>query len=180
MTTQPDTLKNAVDALGLEYKAEFIPFSKSRNAKKAVKPGDYSLNWRVTVGKGRNSLTTDYMQGIAHIPGYKETWSGRLSVDEFDRIKQACENGTMIGRSRFITNTKITMPKLHDVMYALAMDASAIDHASFEEWANEYGYSPDSREAEKIYKQCLDIALKLRAMIGDEGLNTLREASQDY
>src|SRR3990167_4857080 len=47
---QPETLKAAVSALGLKYEAEFVPWSKSRNAKKPpVKPGDYSLNWKLTI-----------------------------------------------------------------------------------------------------------------------------------
>src|SRR5438045_610858 len=90
---QPETLKAAVEALGLAYVAEFVPFSKSRNAKKATKPSDYSLNWKLTISKGSRRVSTDYSAGIAHIPGYKHTWSGRLSMDEFEAIKYACEHG---------------------------------------------------------------------------------------
>jgi hypothetical protein len=177
---QPETLKAAVEALGLEYRAEFVPFSKSRNAKKQpAKPGDYSLNWKITINKGARSLTTDYMQGIAHIPGYTQRWSGRLSVDEFENIKAACESGRS-GRVGFLQGRLIPAPELHDVMYSLAMDAGALDAGSFEEWAGDYGYEPDSRSAEKLYRECLKIALELRAMIGEDGLQKLRDASQNY
>lgn len=44
----------------------------------------------------------------------------------------------------------------------------------------ELGYDPDSRKAEAIYKACLEIALKLRNALGEDGLAKLREAAQDY
>ena len=178
---QPETLIAAVDALGLKYEARFVPFNQSRNAKKATKPSDYSLNWKITLSKnGRQHLVTDYMQGIAHIPGYSQ--NTRFTSDAWEALKYACESGKTIRRpGSVIPQVKaIPVPALHDVMYSLAMDAGAIDHADFESWASDYGYDVDSREAEKIYKQCLQIALTLRAMIGEDGLNALRDASQDY
>jgi len=71
-------------------------------------------------------------------------------------------------------------PKAADVLASLALDSSVLDSGTFEDWAAEYGYDSDSREAEKTYRQCLDIALKLRAAIGDAGLQSLRDACQDY
>jgi hypothetical protein len=180
---QPETLKAAVDALGLEYRAEFVPFSNSRNAKKATKPGDYSLNWRVTISKGARSISTDYMQGIAHIPGYRH--GTRYTVDEWDALKFACESGRTAGRPGSVLGMSmgskpIPAPELHEIMYSLSMDASALDCATFEEWAGDYGYETDSRSAEKIYRECLRIALELRAMVGDAGLQSLSDAAQDY
>jgi len=180
--SQPETLKAAVEALGLDYKAEFVPWSKSRNAKKPpVKPGDYSLNWKVTItAKNGRAITTDYMQGIAHIPGYKQA---RMTVDEFEALKYACEQGNTARLSNFGTPLgpkPIPAPALHDVMYSLLMDAEAIDVGSFEEWASNFGYGTDSREAERLYKACMDTALKLRAMLGDSTITALRESAQDY
>lgn len=53
-------------------------------------------------------------------------------------------------------------PKVHDVLECLAMDAAGYESArDFEEWANEYGYDPDSRSAERIYitiqQQCAQL-----------------------
>lgn len=182
---QPETLQAAVDALGLTYSAEFVPFSKSRNAKKATKPSDYSLNWRCTFAKGSRSLTVDYQQGIGHIPGHRQ--NTRYTVDEWDALKYACEHGKTV-RMRYgampsfpsMGAKSIPAPLPRDVLYSLAMDASAIDCATFEEWAGDYGYGTDSRAAEKLYRECLRIALELRAMVGDAGLQSLRDAAQDY
>ena len=72
------------------------------------------------------------------------------------------------------------MPDAIDVLYSLTMDSSVLEYATFEDWASEYGYDADSRSAESTYRACLEIALKLRAAIGDAGLETLRNAFQDY
>lgn len=71
-------------------------------------------------------------------------------------------------------------PDAVDVLYSLVMDSSVLDYAGFEDWASEYGYDTDSRQAESTYRACLDIALKLRAAIGEAGLETLATAFQDY
>lgn len=175
-TKQPETLQAAVDALGLTYSASFVPFSRSRNAKANAKPNDFSLNWLVNISKGARTLTTDYMQGIAHIPGYKQ--ETRWTVDAFEDLKHACETGT-VKRGGFMSKP-IPAPELRDVLYSLASDASVIDSGSFEEWASEYGYDTDSRTAEHTYRACLKTALELRAMIGEDGLAKLRAAAQDY
>jgi len=60
------------------------------------------------------------------------------------------------------------------------MDASAIDYATFEEWAPEMGYDADSRKGEAIYRTCLEYALKLRGAVGDKAMEQLRTATQDY
>jgi hypothetical protein len=60
------------------------------------------------------------------------------------------------------------------------MDSDVFNYSSFEEWASTFGYDADSRKGESIYRTCLDIALKLRNAIGEDGLQKLREACQDY
>jgi len=72
------------------------------------------------------------------------------------------------------------VPKDADVMHSLSLDASVLDTGTFEEWASEFGYDTDSRAAEATYRACLDIALKLRSMIGEAGMQLLRDAGQDY
>ena len=156
---------------------EFVPFSKSRN--KADKSP--SLNYKVKVLKGeREVLETDFMMGCAHCPAYKNF---RLNSYEQNRvIKAECERGTehrFIADSPFNTGNKI-LPHAADVFHSLVLDSDVIEYSSFEDWAENFGYDADSRKAEKIYRDCLDIALKLKNSIGDAVLNELREALHDY
>lgn len=72
------------------------------------------------------------------------------------------------------------LPEPRDVIYSLVMDSSVLDAGGFENWAAECGYDTDSRKAESIYAACLDLALKMRAALGDEGIRKLQEVFQDY
>jgi hypothetical protein len=165
--TKVDHIAATIEGLGLSVESEFVPFSRSRNHGEKVR----NLNWRVTIKRnGRNVLTTDYSAGMAHCPSYKP----HPTVDENKRIAFECEHGLS---SR---GGKPLAPKPADVIYSLVMDSGVLDAGGFEQWASEFGYDADSRKAEKIYRDCIDIALKLRAAIGDEGLSLLREAFQDY
>lgn len=181
MNTQPDTLNQACESLRLSVSWEFVPFSRSRNAGEKTP----SLNWRYSLERdGKEILTGDYMQGAGHCPAYKASvkYLGDInSVLRDSKIREECETGkTHVNTQTWVKPTKLNPPSLADLVYCLVSDASAIDHPTFESWADEYGYDSDSRKGEALYRQCLEIALKLRAAIGDSGLEQLRNASQDY
>jgi hypothetical protein len=78
------------------------------------------------------------------------------------------------------TQYKKINPATLDVLYCLVSDAEAGDFASFEEWAESFGFDSDSRRAESAYRDCLATYLKLRAAIGDDGLAQLREGFADF
>jgi len=60
-------------------------------------------------------------------------------------------------------------PKVDDVLDCLASDCSGVENArDFEDWAADYGYDPDSRTAEKIFKTCKLQSVKLRRLFGDD------------
>lgn len=182
-TRNPGDLQATIDRLGLTTTSQFVPFSASRNAAEKFP----SLNWKVTLlCNGREVLTTDYMAGSAHAPSYKQTL-GRDPQEKRDRdsrVAWECENGRPAPKFGNLRNRAIgpatIEPKASDVIYSLVMDSDVLDSGGFESWASDHGFDADSRKAEAIYRACLDIALKLRAAIGDAGLSALRDAFQDY
>lgn len=166
-----------MESLGLSVRAEFVPFSQSRNAKPSARTAEMSLNWRVTLVKdGRDILTTNYSAGIAHCPSYK---GGKMSVDTAEAIRRECETGRKYS-DLGVKKTAPILPKSEDVIYSLIMDSDVLNYSNFEDWAGDMGYDSDSRKAESIYRACLEIALKLRNGLGESGLATLRNAFQDY
>lgn len=56
-------------------------------------------------------------------------------------------------------------PEPADVVHSLLLDASAVDAGSFEAWADDFGYDPDSRSAERLYRECLASAERLSAFL---------------
>ena len=70
-------------------------------------------------------------------------------------------------------------PELKNVLHCLVTDADVLNYGSYEDWAGSFGYDKDSRKGEAIYKQSLDIGLKLQSGLGAVNLELLREAMQD-
>lgn len=176
---------------GLEMESTFVPLSASRNGARAraPKPAAPSLNWRVrlvrrvNVNATRLVLETDYMQGLAWAPAYKRLDARqRRTVDGAAAIERECETGRESSLSGFgarpvLGGKPLQAPDLVDVLGCLVRDADALDAARFEDWASDYGYDTDSREAESTYRACLATGVALRAALGNDVLDELRAAA---
>ena len=186
--SESETLADCAARLGLSIRATFVPFSQSRNSKESMR----SLNWRVTlVQRGRDILETDYSAGVGHAPSYKNPprFRGGTTPGAIDKYRQRLaidyetENGftARLGSSDdYIFRGAPIEPDTLSVLHSLAMDSDVLDYATFESWAPELGYDPDSRKAESIYRACITIALQLRNGIGETALAELRRAAADY
>ncbi len=162
---------NWANKYGISANFAFVPFSLSRNSGEKFP----SLNWKVTLYKDqREILRFDYSQGSGHAPSYKQ----RMVAHDVRMVAHECEKGYKAREvaGSFYNSKKIDSPTLADVLYSISMDADAIDFATFEDWASEFGYEKDSRKAETIYKTCLEYGLKLRSAIGNKALAELRDA----
>jgi hypothetical protein len=172
------------DKFGITIKSEFVPWSKSRSFKAGTPTMKKNLNWKVTLCKDeREIITVDYSAGIAHAPSYKNyqprIHGSRASIAHTEYLEHEVEKGTDVTVSHFGKGKPI-LPETSNVVYALLMDSEAIEYSTFEEWADAFGYDPDSRKGEAIYRQCLEIGLKMRAGLGDSTLAQLRELFQDF
>jgi hypothetical protein len=172
-----------VQNMGLTVESVFVPFSQSRNAKEKSP----SLNWRITVKRdGREVLITDYSAGCGFCPSSKasvKALGNKNSLMRSEAIAWECEHGypAWSGSTGIMRASKDPLlPDTLDVLSSLAMEADVLDMRGFEDWASNYGYDTDSRKAEQTYRACLDIAVKLRAALGDSGLQDLRNAFQGY
>jgi hypothetical protein len=177
-------IANLMTEMGLTVESVFVPFSKSRHAnpEKGQKPWR-SLNWKVTLKNGRDILTTNYSAGEAHCPSYKH--NARRTADYEAAINFEVENGKRatplwFGSSKFKPSGETIKPDPVDVLYSLVSDSSVLDYSTYEDWAGDLGYDPDSRKGEAVYRECLEIALKLRNGLSETNLAKLRDAFQDY
>jgi hypothetical protein len=139
--------------LGLTVDSVYVPMERGE---------DPRLKWVVTLKRhGKPVLTCTYTAGVAHAP----SWPKNMAYEE-------CRRGWYYVFGHQGKMTPI-LPKTVDVVASLCWDAEAIDYGSFEDWASTYGYDPDSRKAEAMYKQCVEHGLKLRAAIGDASFAAL-------
>ncbi len=177
----------AIESLNLTFEATFVPFSQSRN-RDEKQP---SLNWRVKMFRaGRLVIETDYTAGCAHAPSYKYSF-GKKTLEQRDtdlKVRWECETGgkatsvTWTGGEHRVFGTKpgSLKPNFRDVLYSIVMDSDVLDYPTYERWAAEFGYDPDSRKGEATYQACLKIALAVRSGIGEQGIELLKEVFQDY
>lgn len=135
---------------------------------------EMQLKWTVRVTRNRHTYETQYYAGIGHIPNVNTM---RPSVDDADRIRRAVETG--LSHFPVWKKPEPITPNPADVLACLASDAGAIDSPTYEEWAGDLGYDPDSRSGEKTYRACIETAMHLRRMFGDE-FDALREAAADW
>jgi len=176
-----EKLAAVIAELGLTVSAEFVPYSLSRNRGEKHR----TLNWQVTLQRnGRDLFTTDYSAGIAHCPAYKKLKMGgftRETMEQREAITFETEKGREYRRGSIIgIGGPAIMPDPVDVIWSLSRDSDVLESGSFEDWAGELGYDADSRSAESTYRACLGIALKLRAAIGEAGIEKLRIAGEDF
>ena len=65
-------------------------------------------------------------------------------------------------------------PETADILDCLASDAAGWDNArDFTDWAQEYGYDPDSRNAEKTFRAVKYQSTRLGELLGTEEYETL-------
>lgn len=195
-----DTLKALIgklDELRVTTEYKFVPWKSSRNKDQSAK----SLNWKVTIKRGAMLVVeTDYMAGCGHCPAYNKVISaGRDSNERHERaamVEFECDTGFEAGgrmaavggiAAKMVKNPETLkyhkvplFPDLRDLWSSLLGDAQVLDHPDFESWAVETGSNPDSRSAEKVYRECLSLGLKLHSNLGLVALTELREILKDW
>lgn len=172
-------IQDFMDRHKLVIESQFVPLSLSRN-KDEKNP---TLNFRITLKRnGVGIVGTDYSMGSAHAPAYKRDFKGfHVGPDKAkrDAIAFECEHGHEYGQSRQGWGKPIK-PNPIDVFACLIRDSDVLEHSGFESWARDLGYDTDSRKAESIYRECLVIALAIRAALGDAALNEARQLANEW
>lgn len=151
-----------ISANDLQFNFEHVPTT----------PKDARIQWRVTIRRRTYQQTFSYSAGIAHLPCYAALKGLKTSIHNEAIIAKELATGRDAKTGRFI------MPSAANVLHCLALDGEAINYATFEEWAREFGYDEDSRKAEASYKECLRAGLFLRAILGESGIEELQTLSR--
>lgn len=82
--------------------------------------------------------------------------------------------GHVVKARRSWEKDKPIPPAVDEVLDCIASDSSSIENArGFEDWASDFGYDPDSKKAEAIFRACFDASKQLKAFLGDERYNEL-------
>lgn len=141
------------------------------------KDGWHHFGWNVVLGYDGRHMRLDkpYCCGVGHSEKVSDR-KGMLNAKRAGRLLYGAEALGLRGATddRWVP----VPPQAADVLHSLLLDASAMD-ATFEEWANEYGYSADSMKAKETYELCRTYGLRVRRLLGDQ-LAKFEAAAQDY
>lgn len=142
--------------------------------------------------QGKRVLDTDYSMGVGHVHPQKHRNMSvnflALTANEESLLMtwQANPYANFSNKetwasvaAKLAKKEKLT-PSLPEVLRSLLLDGSPhFNHQSFEDWASEYGYGQDSREAERVYRICDDIGRKLAHAVPQKTLEAAQRITQD-
>ncbi len=133
--------------------------------------GDHEQDhYRVTLHRGRATMTLHYSMGIGHRRWKKDIPRGvgvREIAAKYPPVRPWHEKETVDVRAARRQYTEGTPPTVQQVMESLWCDAQSVESVSgFEDWARDLGMDTDSRRAERIYNSTLEQTKKLRKLLG--------------
>lgn len=135
-----------------------------------------ALEYSVSIQHGEKEiLTTRYLMGLGRIPGWI---SGQYVADcpAIDEVVRTGSGGLRIverGFYQYVPGPPI-LPDPDHVISSIVTDAGAANYSSFEEWAVDFDYDPDSRSAESIYRECRRTGHALKKAVGRDWMRALR------
>jgi hypothetical protein len=147
----------------------------------------------VTIKKGgKIVLTTKFKMGVGHflkgITNRACNLSRSQGLENALRTIKNKPHDSLVDKdlharaAQYMAQQRKISPSLADVMHSLLSDGSAyFDGFTFEDWAGEFGYDPDSIKARKMWEACDETGrLISRALGGASEIEALRELFQDY
>lgn len=142
-------LENLIDECGIDFSTEFVPWDGK---------GEPQLAWTFTLTlHGDPVRSGTFTAGVAHAPSYPA----------------ACSHGEC--RTGIDQKGRPIKPRPLELISCVVMDSRALDYPRFEDWAADFGFDPDSRKAEAIYRDCLQWGIALRAGLGSQKFDLLCE-----
>lgn len=181
--------KEIVDSLGLTLKLARVPANPLMDVNDSRK----MINYCYTFKKDDKEWSSWFSTGCGWVERKKkpsflgigigpvtkkdlDALEGRVTFNPLTNRLEKSGRITLFQDEVLNSYFQIKQPTIFDIIECLMMDASAIHYDTFEDWASDAGYDPDSRKAEEIFYSCRRTAKEFRAFIGAEKFSELQEA----
>jgi hypothetical protein len=125
--------------------------------------------WMIELSHKNNTEYFDYFTGIGHrvVPClYKHS------------IMREYKGSSMLA-SKLAAYAKPVKPEILGVLHSTIIDSEALN-SSFSDWCDNFGYDTDSLKALNIYQACTENAKKIKKIINNATMETIKELLQDY
>lgn len=149
------------------------------------------LKFQFTISKGKNKETYDWFCGVL-FPDYDKKKGGMLIRTNSEREKQQILNkrrGIVREKESYTAQLRIRKP-ISNFLHSMLSDyfcvreiwsETATAPVEFEEFCSNLGYEEDSRQAERIYRNCVHAARQLEGFFTPQQLIHLyTEVFQDF
>jgi hypothetical protein len=148
------------------------------------------ISYRVAIqdSRRREIWSGNYHLGLGHV-NFKGGHPRVLSDRETDLARALARGATIHPEFRQeaakvaarFAKAQAVAPKLNDVMHSVLSEGAAFfDGQRFEDWAADFGYDPDSRKAEAIFRACDETGRQLARNLSRDTLDGLREWASNY
>lgn len=162
------------------------PYTGRRHPSPANDTWHDCVTFPVTASRdGRPFWSGEYSFGVGHfLPQSGDPLPVRdhKLAQEMNRVRERRASGRAFmpvpispELALHVATVRRAQPNAGDVLVSLLMDGGAyLDGETFEEWAQEYGYSSDSIRARELFYTCDEIGRRLARAFTAEELETLR------
>ena len=143
------------------------------------------VEFTLTYEKGDQKFSAPYKMGVGlfKIPARMPFWMNEHQQNMLYNIQQTPHGQWRNKKLWAETIAEVARqtkqgPKPAEVLAAYCADGLEAQENSFEDWAGNFGYDPDSRKAEKIYTQCREQYFNVIRLIGQENVERMAELSR--
>jgi len=165
------TVSSFIAKVGITADIKYVGFDSMPNTADDSKLMDH---WKIEMSLPPHDgmtkkMTVDYWTGIGHRKYYKGFSNTPMSFSpQYWDLKKSYPHKTVtIHDKEELERFKPYPPKLNDVLDCLISEAMGFESAPFfEDWAGDYGYSTDSRQAEKVFNTVAHQTSRLKKFLG--------------
>jgi hypothetical protein len=167
-----------LDRNGVTFTSTFVPYSKVDKSRWTTK--DHKcVTWDVHLHvNDRNVMTFRYSAGVTHLKCWKGFKGFQRTIAEQAEVDHEIEHGKPLQAWRYGSRT--IEPDYINALQCVLYDYSVLDFPTYEQWAPDSGFDPDSRFGERVYRECIEQSLKLRNALGDPKVCELSELYNDF
>lgn len=141
------------------------------------------ISYVITYRKGNSELRIPYHLGVGHVDWNKSPQGGYNALNNDDQAMilvmrrsphaRPSDKAQWAATAAKLARLQKVQPDVHEALATVCRDTKEAFESSFEEWAANFGFDPDSREAERIYRGEIERYLRLLSIMNRDALDAL-------
>lgn len=172
---QHATISKILKSLFIDVNCIYLGFGKTKQGSETWEHDKFLFNFK----SAKIDASFEFKTGVGH-RFLKVKGSYPLPCFKIDKAHYTKHDLSLFkGNTSIFKNVFVMQPDLATLFYSLVSDAEVL-HYNFFDWCDNFGYDQDSRNAEKIYFECLENSKKLEALLGYKNIQTIRELLEDF